>query len=76
MVVGDDPEKLMEKYDMAKEVKPYIKYKYLDAEKMHKNAIKVLKQITEQPELFNLTKFQTDTFKDQSHKLEGLSSFQ
>lgn len=76
MVVGDNPEKLMEKYDMAKEVKPYVKYKYLDAEKMHKNAIKVLKQIAEKPELFGLTKFQTDAFKDQLHKLENLTPFE
>ena len=34
MVVGKNPEELMEKYSKSLKVKPYVKYKYLDAEKM------------------------------------------
>ena len=63
MVVGDDPEGLMKKYDKALKVKPYIKYKYLDAEKIQKSAIKVLSGIVENSEKLFITDDQKNYFK-------------
>lgn len=76
MVVGDNPEELMAKYDLNLQVEPYVKYKYLDAEKLQNNAIKVMKQIVDKSELFNLNKFQLDAFQSQLTKLSNLSSFE
>lgn len=53
MVVGDNPDKLMEKYDKSLKVKPYIKYRYLDAEKMRNNSLKVLTEITDKPKIYS-----------------------
>ena len=71
MVIGDNPTDLMKKYDIGLKVKPYIKYKYLDASKMQNNAIKVYSEITSNPGKFMLNKFQEDYFKD---KLKGITS--
>ena len=64
LVIGKEPEKLMERYSKALKVKPYVKYKYLDAEKMKDNAIKMLTEITNTPEKLTLNKFQVDYFKE------------
>ena len=36
MVIGDNPDELMEQYRIDKEVEPYVVFKYKDAEKMRK----------------------------------------
>lgn len=76
MVVGDNPDKLMEKYDKSLKVKPYIKYRYLDAEKMRNNSLKVLTEITDKPEKFTLNKFQTDYFKERLKAINAMTPFE
>jgi hypothetical protein len=76
MVVGDNPDELMARYDMSREVEPYVKFKYKDREKMQKNAIKVMKEIVANPKLFNMTDFQSDAFKNQLAKIEALTPFE
>ena len=46
MVVGDNPDELMSKYAIDLTVPKYIKYHYLDAEKMKANAIKIITYTT------------------------------
>ena len=43
MVVGNNPKGIIEKYGSDYKSEPYVKYKYLNAEKYQKNAIKVIK---------------------------------
>lgn len=76
MVVGEEPDKLMEKYSKSLKVKPYIKYKYLDAEKMKKNASKMLTEITNNPEKFTLNKFQMDYFKERLKAINAMTAFE
>lgn len=76
MVVGDNPEQLMEKYDKSLKVKPYIKYRYLDAKKMKENSLKMLSEITNKPEKFTLSKFQVDYFKERLKAINAMSSFE
>jgi len=76
MVVGNDPAKLMEQYDLSLKVKPYVKYKYLDAEKLKNNAIKVLSGIAENPEKFMLSNYQKDYFKERLKAINGMSTFE
>ena len=76
MVVGDNPEELMAKYDTSLKVKPYIKYKYLDAEKMRKNAIKVFTELCANPRKFSLNDFQTDYFKERLKATNNMTSFE
>ena len=44
----------MQKYDVNLTVDKYIKYKYLDAEKIRNNSIKLLEEIIKDPKKFNL----------------------
>ena len=64
MVVGENPEELIKKYDINLKVEPYIKYKYSDAEKLKNNAIKVLDEIIKKHNNFSLNDFQIDYFKE------------
>lgn len=76
MVVGDNPEDLMAKYDKALKVKPYIKYKYLDADKLRKNAIKMLSNIVDNYDKFAMSEYQRDYFKERLKAINGMSSFE
>lgn len=76
LVVGDNPEELMKKYDINLKVERYIKYKYLDADKMKKNSIKVLTEIVNTPKKFNLSPFHVDYFKQQIKAINEMSSFE
>ena len=76
MVVGNEPEKLMEKYDNALKVEPYIKYKYLDAAKLKANAEKMLAEIANDPDKFTLSKTQTEYFKERLKAIISMSAFE
>ena len=76
MVVGDNPEGLMSKYDKALKVKPYIKYKYLDAEKIRLNAIKMLSNIIASYDKFAMSEDQLEYFKSRLKAINGMSSFE
>jgi len=76
LVVGDSPEKKMEKYSNELKVEPYIKYKYLDADKMRKNAIKIYNELIVNADKLMLSQFQTDYFKEKAKAIEAMSSFE
>lgn len=76
LVVGQAPAALMEQYSLALKVKPYVKYKYLDAEKLKSNASKVLKNIIDNPEKFMLNDYQKDYFKERLKAINGMSTFE
>lgn len=76
MVVGNNPEELMEKYNKALKVEPYVKFKYLDAEKMKENSSKMLTEITSNPEKFTLSKFQVDYFKERLKAINAMTPFE
>lgn len=65
----------MEKYNVNTVVDKYIKYKYLDAEKMRNNSIKVLEEIIKDPKKFNLNIYQIDSLKDRIRELKSMSNF-
>jgi hypothetical protein len=76
MVVGDNPEEITKKYDLNAKVEPYIKYKYTDASKLQKNAIKILNEIINDPTKFGLSAFQIDYFKERKKAINNMSSFE
>ena len=76
MVVGDNPEGLMSKYDKALKVKPYIKYRYLDAEKIRSNAVKMLSNIIASYDKFAMSEDQLEYFKARLKAINGMSSFE
>ena len=76
LVVGDRPEQLMAKYNINLKVERYIKYRYLDAEKMKENSIKIMSEIINNPKKFNLTPFHVDYFKQQIKSVKEMSTFE
>lgn len=76
MVIGKEPEKLMEKYSKALKVKPYIKYKYLDANKLKENASKMMSEIIANPDKFTLSKLQCDYFKERLKAINSMTTFE
>lgn len=75
MVVGDNPEELMKQYDANLTVDKYIKYKYLDAEKMRSNSIKILEEIIKDHKKFNLNIYQVDSIKDRIKSIKSMTTF-
>lgn len=76
MVVGDNPEELMDKYDMNLIVPKYVKYRYLDADKMKKNAIKILNEIIKNPQKFQLNDYNKEYLKDRVKELTDMTTFE
>lgn len=74
MVIGDNPEELMMQYDLNLKVERYLKYRYLDAEKMHKNSMTILGEMIKDPKRFNLNPINVDYLKKQLHTFEEMSS--
>ena len=76
LVIGDNPDELMKKYDKNLKVEPYVKYKYLDAEKIRKTAVKTITQVVNNADALNLNEFQKDYFKNQLKSISSMSSFE
>lgn len=76
MVVGNNPEELMEKYRIGLKVEKYLKYKYLDAEKMQKNSIKIFSQMINDYKSFNLTKYQVDILSERLKAIKNMTPFE
>lgn len=76
MVVGNDPKSLMEKYDMGKQVEPYIKYKYLDAKKYRATAIKALEKVISEKDKISLSQDVINGLKERLKAIKGSSDFE
>lgn len=76
MVVGDNPDELMQKYDSNATVEKYVKYKYLDAEKMRTNSIKLLEEILKDPKKFNFNIYHIDSLRERIKNIKSMSTFE
>ena len=76
MVVGDDPKAIMEKYDMNKKVEPYVKYKFLQADKYQQAAIKVSQKLIEDASLAMINPQMKQALEDNVKRLKSLSAFE
>lgn len=76
MVIGDNPDELMEQYRIDKEVEPYVVFKYKDAEKMRKNSIQLFEKMLECPKKFDLNEYGIDYIKSNLKNIKNLSSFE
>lgn len=76
MVVGDNPTELMAKYDKSKEVEPYIKYRYLDAEKLHKNSIKIYEDLINNVNILALSEDQISALKEKLKSIKNMTRFE
>lgn len=75
MVVGNNPSAIMEKFDMNKEVEPYVKYKYLDADKYRKSAIKVLEKLLEDYDKVGISLGSKELLEERLKVLKTVSTF-
>lgn len=76
MVVGEEPKSLMEKYDMGKEVEPYVKYKYLDAEKYKTSAIKILDKLLTDYDKVGMPITAKEALENRLKSLKTMSTFE
>ena len=54
MVIGSNPDELMEKYSLGKKVEPYIKYKYLDAKKIKEQSLSMYGELIKNAQKYNI----------------------
>lgn len=76
MVVGDNPATILGRYDMARKVEPYVKYKYLEAEKYKKTAIKIVEKILSEADKIPLSGSVKETLKERLKTLKNTSNFE
>lgn len=76
MVVGENPSAIMEKFNMNKEIEPYVKYKYLDADKYKKSAIKVLENILNDYDKVGIPIMSKELMEERLKALKALSTFE
>ena len=76
MVVGDNPLEMIKKYDATMEVEPYVKYRYDDAGKIKKKAIKLMQDIIDNSDKVSLTNIMIDYLKERIKNLISISDFE
>lgn len=76
MVVGEQPNELVKKYDKAFKIEPYVKYKYLSAKKYQDNAIKVLSKLLENEDVIGLQPTMKESLETRLETLKKLTPFE
>jgi len=76
MAVGENPSAIMENFNMNKQVEPYVKYKYLDADKYKKSAIKVLESILKDYDKVGIPNMPKELIEERLKALKSLSTFE
>ena len=76
MVVGENPDELIKKYDLNLKVEPYIKYYYKDMAKYKKKAIKAVQELLANSDKLDLTEFMKDYFNEKIRVIKSLSDFE
>lgn len=74
LVVGNNPDELLQKYCIYNKVPEYIKYEYSKAQDYLNNNIKVYEEIIKKPKSFLLSDFQLDFIKEKVNNLKKMSS--
>lgn len=75
MVVGNNPNEIIEKYSMEHKVEPYIKYKYLEAKKYQTTAIKIMSKMLDEHEKIGITPSTKEALEFRLKTLKSLSPF-
>ena len=76
LAIGDNPRELMDKYDMSAEVEPYVRYKYLDAEKYKSGVEKTLRKLLEDRDKTLLTASVFAPLEERLRDLEAMTPFE
>lgn len=76
MVIGDEPEKLTDKYSESHKSEPYIKYKYLEAKKYQTTSIKALKKLLDEADKIGIPETAAQQLSERLKTLEKMSSFE
>ena len=75
MVVGDDPAAILDNYRMDKKVEPYVKFKFLQAEKYKEAAIKVSEKLLEDGAIAMITPEVKSALETSLKNLKAMSTF-
>lgn len=76
LVIGDNPDELINKYDKAIKVEPYVKFRYNDASKLKKSALSVVNEMVNNPTKYQLTDYLIDYFKERKKVISSLTDFE
>lgn len=76
MVVGKNPQELMEKYSMEKKVEPYIKYKYLDAKKLRDKTLATYKDLISNFQKYGFNNDFLEVIKEKHKAIQSMSPFE
>lgn len=75
LCVGDAPEELMKQYDLNAKCEPYVKYKFLDAEKYKNTAVKIQEQLVENFDKLGLEESLKEVLAERIRAIKTMSTF-
>lgn len=76
MVIGDNPDELMEKYSLGKKVEPYIKYKYLDAKKIKEQSLSMYGELIKNAQKYNIDHDALSAIEEKYNSIKAMSPFE
>lgn len=76
MVIGDQPDEIIKKYDASLEVEPYIKFSYKEMTKYKKQAIKMAQNLADNASKIGLSKNIKEYFEEKVKSLKKLTDFE
>ena len=76
LVVGDNPKEMVEPYNVANNVETYVKYKFDDAAKLKKVAIKVTEKILDAKNEVQLSDMVSEYLEDRLNALKHMTDFE
>ena len=76
MVVGNNPDEIVKKYDANLQVEPYVKYYYKDASKYRKKAIKTTEEILSNSDKIGLSEFVREYLSERVMVLKRETDFE
>lgn len=75
LVIGDNPTEKMKKFDKNMKVEPYIKFRYLEAEKMQKTTIKMMSEFIKGQEKTKLSDGVVSYLKERMKAIASMTPF-
>jgi hypothetical protein len=76
MVVGENPEEIMENYSTTLKVEPYIKYRYVDAKKIRDKAISMFSELLKNAQKYSLSDEQKSLIEEKYKAISAMSPFE
>lgn len=75
MVVGNNPDEVLSKFDYNKRVPVYVKYRFCDKEKLYNQTVNVIETLLNSEDKYGLDEVAIKTLRAKLYKLKSMEAF-